>query len=71
MIILGIIFALLICLNALIYYQYVLAVRFQPEITIEKTTIDQETLQEVLDNVAFREENLWRVEDTRYYDPFK
>ena len=70
--ILGIIFALLICLNALIYYQYVyLTMRVQPEPTIEKVAIDQETLEKVLNNLDIRLKNLDRVRLTNYADPFR
>jgi hypothetical protein len=70
--ILGIIFALLICLNVLVYYQYIyLTIKSQPELILDKVTIDQETLQNVLDNLEMREESLWRVKHTHYTDPFR
>ena len=71
-VILGIIFGLLICFNLLIYYQYVyLTVKVQPESTIEKVVIDQETLEKVLSNLDARLENLVRVRLTNYADPFR
>ena len=70
--ILGIIFSLLLCLNLLIYYQYVyLTVKAQPEPTIEKVVIDQETLEKVLNNLDIRLKNLVRVRLTSYADPFR
>jgi len=70
--ILGIIFILLICLNFLIYYQYVyLTIGAQPESTIERIVIDQETLGKVLNNLDIRLKNLVRVRLTNYFDPFK
>jgi len=71
-VILGIIFALLLCLNFLIYYQYVyLTMKAQPEPTDEKVVIDQETLEKVLDNLDVRLKNLVRVRLTSYSDPFR
>jgi DNA-directed RNA polymerase subunit H (RpoH/RPB5) len=62
---------LLLCWNALIYYQYVyLTTQVQPEPVIEKITVDQETLQKVLENLTIREENLSRVKTKKYFDPF-
>jgi len=70
--ILGIIFALLICINALVYYQYVyLMMKVQPEPVLEKIAINQEILQKVLDNLNIRDANLSRVKTTQYTDPFK
>jgi hypothetical protein len=70
--ILGIIFALLLCLNGLIYYQYVyLAIKAQPKPILEEVVIDQETLDKVLDNLDIRIETLSRVETTAYSDPFR
>ncbi len=70
--ILGIIFGLLICLNLLIYYQYVyLTMKVQPEPIIEKVVVDQETLEKVLNNLDIRLKNLVRVRLTNYADPFK
>ncbi len=70
--ILVIIFILLICFNAFIYYQYIyLAVRARPESQGKEVAIDQETLEEVLENLNLREENLSRVKKTRYASPFE
>jgi len=70
--ILGIILALLICLNVLIYYQYVYStMKAQLEPTIEKVAIDQEILEKVLNNLDIRLKNLDRVRLTRYIDPFR
>ena len=72
LVILGIIFGLLICLNLLIYYQYVyLTMNVQPEPIIEKVAIDQETLEKVLNNLDIRLKNLVRVRLTNYADPFR
>lgn len=72
LVILGIIFGLLICLNLLIYYQYVyLTVKAQPEVFFEKVVIDQETLEKVLNNLDIRLKNLVRVRLTSYTDPFR
>jgi len=72
LVILGIIFGLLICLNILIYYQYVyLTVKAQLEPTIEKVVIDQETLEKVLNNLDIRLKNLVRIRLTNYADPFR
>ncbi len=71
-VVLGIILALLICFNLFIYYQYVyLTIRSQAKPSLEKVTIDQEILEEVLNNLNVREETLWRIEDTGYVNPFK
>lgn len=70
--ILIIIFVLLICFNALIYYQYVyLSVKADLEPRGEEIAIDQEILQKVLDNVNLREDNLLRVQQKKYYSPFE
>lgn len=70
--ILGIILALLLCFNAFVYYQYVyLTIKHQPEATLKKIVIDQETFQKVLDDLEMREETLWRVEHNYFPDPFK
>lgn len=70
--ILGIAFALLICLNILIYYQHVyLTIETEPELTLKKVTIDQEGLEKILDNLDKRQKNLERVEKTDYKDPFR
>ena len=72
LLILGIFFALLICFNALVYYQYVfLTMRAHPEPIIEKAVIDEENLSKVLGNLETRENNLMRVEKSQYADPFK
>jgi len=72
LVILGIIFGLLICLNLLIYYQYVyLTIKTQPEPTIERVVINQETLEKVLNNLDIRLNNLVRVRLTNYSDPFR
>jgi len=72
LVILGIIFGLLICLNLLIYYQYVyLTMKAQPEPTIEKVVIDQKTLEKVLNNLDIRLKNLVRIRLTNYSDPFR
>lgn len=71
-VILGIILALLICFNVFVYYQYVyLIIKSQDRPSLEKVTINQEILEEVLNNLEIREETLWRVEHTHYADPFK
>jgi len=70
--ILGIFFALLICLNMLIYYQFVyLVMKARPDLTSEEVTIDQENLGKVLDNLDQRQENLKRIEHASYPDPFR
>jgi len=72
LLILGIFFALLICFNALVYYQYVfMAMRAHPDPTIERAVINEENLNKVLDNLETREDNLMRVQKTDYADPFK
>jgi len=72
LLILGIFFAVLICFNALVYYQYVfMAMRAHPEPIIEKAVINEENLNKVLGNLETREDNLIRVQETRYADPFK
>ena len=36
----------------------------------DEVKIDQETLQNVLDNIILRENNLDRVRTNKYFDPF-
>ena len=70
--ILGIVFGFLLCLNLLISYIYIYRViTVQAEPIIDKTCIDQETLQKVLDNLDKRQENLSRVQTDWYKDPFR
>jgi len=70
--VLGIFLVILLCLNVLIYSLYVfIPMKNHSEPVSEKTTIDQETLSKVLEDVSEREENLSRVNRVRYYDPFK
>lgn len=70
-IILVIVFALLICLNVLVYYQYVyLVMNMQTKPIIEKTSINQEILGKVLNDIDNREEALHRIKTTQYYSPF-
>ena len=72
LLILGIFFAVLICFNALVYYQYVFMVmRAHPEPIIEKAVINDENLNKVLSNLETREDNLIRIQETQYADPFK
>lgn len=72
LLILGIFFAILICFNALVYYQYVfLTMRAHPEPIIERLVINEEDLNKVLSNLETREDNLMRVEESRYADPFE
>jgi cell division protein YceG involved in septum cleavage len=69
--ILGVIFFLLLCLNAFIYYQYVyLTVNTQPEAINREVAIDEETLNKIMENIGEREENLSRVRTTKYSNPF-
>jgi cell division protein YceG involved in septum cleavage len=69
--ILGVIFFLLLCLNAFIYYQYVyLTVNTQPEAINREVAIDEETLNKIMENISEREENLSRVRTTKYSNPF-
>ncbi|OGZ32301.1 MAG: hypothetical protein A3I88_03785 [Candidatus Portnoybacteria bacterium RIFCSPLOWO2_12_FULL_39_9] len=71
-IILAVIFALLLGLNVLIFYQYVYSVvEKQPEIQIKKTAVNREILQKILSEVAERRETLSRALKTEYPDPFK
>lgn len=65
--ILAVIFALLLFLNALIFYQYVyLTVKKEPELKIEKIEINQEILGKILANIEKRQETLSRVLTTGY-----
>ncbi len=68
----GIVFILLVGLNIFIYYQYVyLVMVVRPEPKLEKTTIDRENLEKVLDSLDQRQTTLNRVERTGYSDPFQ
>ena len=70
--VLGIFFVLLICLGLMVYYQLVyLTMKAKPELTLEKTTIDQEKLEMVLNNLEQRENNLERIRQTSYSNPFQ
>ncbi len=72
LVILGIIFALLICSNFLIYYQYVYStIKAQLEPITEKVVIDHEILEKVLSNLDIRLKNLVRIRLTNYADPFR
>jgi hypothetical protein len=69
--ILGVIFVLMLCLSIFIYYQYVyLVIKAQPEIIAEKVMLDYENLDKFLKNIDTRQENLSRVQVTKYFDPF-
>ena len=66
-----IIFFLLIAANILIFYQYVyLTTKAEASLVGRETSINQERLQEVLDNIGDREENLSRVLRKDYPDLF-
>lgn len=70
-IILGIIFALLLCLNAFIYYQYVYSVtKIQTKPVIEKVIINQEIFDKILSDIDEREETLLQAKTKHYTDPF-
>ncbi len=69
--ILGVIFFLLLCLNAFVYYQYVyLTMNIQPEVADERVEIDGEALNKVIDDINKRGENLNRVKKGSYFNPF-
>lgn len=69
--ILGVIFIILICFNFYVYYKYVyLLTDIEIGIINDEVKIDQETLQNVLDNIILRENNLDRVRTNKYFDPF-
>lgn len=69
--ILGVILVLLFLLSAFIYYQYIYSVmNIQLDPVVKKISVDQATLQKVLDNLDLREESLARVRVTRYVNPF-
>lgn len=69
--ILGFLFVILICINFFIYYQYVyLLTDIEIGIINDEVKIDQETLQNVLDDINMREDNLDRIQENRYFDPF-
>ena len=70
-ILLGIL-VILICLKILIDYQYIfLTVRAELEPVGKRVLIDQEILEEVLNGLDQREENLFRARKTQYPDPFR
>jgi len=69
--ILGIIFIALICFNFFIYYQYIcLLTDIDTSIINDEVKIDQETLQAILDDINMREDNLHRIQENKYFDPF-
>lgn len=69
--ILGVVFILLICFNFFIYYKYIyLLIRTEPSFIVNEITINNKTLQKILDNIEIREENLLRVQTNEYPDPF-
>jgi len=69
--ILSIVFIILISFNFFIYYKYVyLLTNVEIETINEEVKIDQQTLQNVLDNINIREDNLNRVQTNKYFDPF-
>lgn len=69
--ILIILFIMLISFNLFIYYKYVyLLTNVEIRIIDNEVKIDQETLQNVLDNIILREDNLYRVQTNKYFDPF-
>ena len=71
-IILGVIFVLLLLLNALIFYQYVyLAVESQPELKLEQVAVNQEILGEILANIEERQKSLSQALKTQYPDLFR
>ncbi len=69
--IIGVIFISLLFLNIFIYYQYIyLVMKNQPELINQEININEEVLQKVRENIDKREENLFRVRKTEYYNPF-
>jgi len=69
--ILGIIFIILICLNLFVYYKYVyLLTNIDMKVINDEVKIDQQALQNVLDNIEMREDNLDRIQTNKYFDPF-
>ncbi|MBU1289775.1 hypothetical protein KKG85_00810 [Patescibacteria group bacterium] len=66
----AILISLLFC-NAFIYYKYIyLATTAEITLTIEKTVVNEEMLNEVLREIENREETLIRVQTSKYADPF-
>lgn len=64
-------FVLVICLSAAIYYQYVyLIMKAEPNPAAKKTLVNEQALNQFLDNLNRREENLNRVKNTDYSNPF-
>jgi len=69
--ILGIIFIILISFNFYIYYKFVyLLTDIEIEAIADEIEIDQQTLQNVLNNINIREDNLKRIQTNKYFDPF-
>jgi len=69
--VLGTIFIILICFNFFIYYKYVYLLTNIDIGTInDEIKIDQQALQNVLDNINMREDNLHRIQTNKYFDPF-
>jgi len=70
-VILGVIFVLLLVFNVFISYKYVyLTMKVQPEPDIERVSIDQGLLENVLADLEEREDVLRRVKTSSYPDPF-
>ena len=69
--ILGIIFILLLCLNVFVYYKYVyLATKAEISVTVERASVNEKILNEVLEEIDIREKTLIRIETNKYFDPF-
>ena len=69
--ILGAVLILLLLCNAFVYYKYVYsATTAEINLTIEKTTVNKEMLNKVLEEIENREKTLIRVQTSKYADPF-
>jgi len=69
--IIAILFIILVCISFFVYYKYIyLLTDVEMNIINDEVKIDQETLQNVLDNIILREDNLDRVRTNKYFDPF-
>jgi|GEM_PF-1363491 len=69
--ILGIIFILLLCFNAFIYYQYVyVATNMNVDPVDDRIVVDEDVLKKVIESIDERKDNLIRVKTESYSTPF-
>jgi len=68
---LGIIFILLLCFNAFIYYQYVyVATNMNVDPVDDRIVVDEDVLKKVIESIDERKDNLIRVKTESYSTPF-